>query len=111
MTKEQAGKKLVPNWQVTATTIYCEAVKNEATIMVYRDWRTACAYHKRWGPVRREKRKGIGILLAWLGIVPEEKRTLASGCPGPEKCPQILEYRDRLYREEEELRGKAPVAS
>ncbi len=111
MTKEQKEQKLVPNWQVTATTIYCEAVKNEATIMVYKDWSTACAYYKRWGPVQREKRKGIGALLVWLGILPEEKRTPARECPGPEKCPQILEYRDKLYREEEELMRRTPVVS
>ncbi len=103
--------KLVPNWQVTATTIYCDVVKDEATIMVYKDWSTACAYYKRWGPVQREKRKGIGALLAWLGIVSQRRRIPASGCKGPERCPKILEYRDKLYREEEELLRRTPVAS
>jgi len=97
------GEKFVPNWQVTATTINCDKVGREATIMVYKDWSIGCAYHRRWGPVRREEKKGIPGALAWIGIGSAEKH-LPSDCPGPEECPYIHEYRDKLYQED-----KAPL--
>ena len=107
MSTEQAVKeKLVPNWQVTATTINCDTVGREATIMVYKDWSTACAYHKRWGPIRREKKGSIPGALAWLGIGDEEKR-IPVNCKEPAECPLVLEYRDKLYREEEEVAAKS----
>lgn len=107
MCAEQAMKeKLVPNWQVTATTIHCDIVGREATIMVYKDWSTACAYHKRWGPVSRNKRTGIGAALAWMGIGSDEKK-IPVNCKGPLECPMVLEYRDKLYKEDEAIAAKA----
>jgi hypothetical protein len=103
--KRAVKEKLVPNWQVTATTISCDIVGHEATIMVYKDWSTACAYHKRWGSIRREKKKGIAGALAWLGIGDVE-RHIPVDCKGPAECPKVLEYRDKLYREEEEIAAK-----
>ncbi|MCP4607940.1 MAG: hypothetical protein GY845_04420 [Planctomycetes bacterium] len=88
-----------PNWQVTATTIDCTIVGHEATIKVNKDWSTACAYHQRWGPIRRVRKKGIAKWLAWLGIGRDEHH-LASDCPGPSDCPSINSYRDELRQEE-----------
>ena len=100
MNTEQASKKeMTPNWQVTATTIICDKVGQEATIMVYKDWSTACAYHKRWGPVRRKAKEGISRALARLGIG-SPQRNLRSDCPGPTKCLYIREYKNRLREEE-----------
>jgi len=103
--KQAVKEKLVPNWQVTATTINCETMGREATIMVYKDWGTACAYHKRWGPIRREKKRGIPGALAWLGIGDDEKR-IPVDCKGPAECPQVIEYRDKLYNEEIAAKSK-----
>jgi len=102
-------KTIVPNWQVTATLIYCDAVEADVTVMVHKDWSTSCGYYKRWGPVRREKKKGIEAVLHRLGIVDEIKCIPASDCGGPEKCPKLLEYRDKLYQEEEVARGAQPA--
>jgi len=103
--QQAVQEKLTPNWQVTATTINCEVVGREATIMIYKDWSTACAYHKRWGPVRRRKKRGIEAALAWLGIGSDEKH-LPSDCPGPVDCSYIGEYGDKLYKEEEDVATK-----
>ena len=103
--RKESIDKPVPNWLVTSTTISCETVGREATIMVYKNWSTACAYHKRWGPVRWNTRRGIGRAFAWLGIVSDVKY-LASGCPGPVECPKIGEYQNRLYDEEIELHSE-----
>jgi hypothetical protein len=91
--------EMVPHWQVTATTIDCQVVNHEATIMVIKDWSTSCAYHQRWGPVRRVKKKGIAKWMAWLGIGNYEYH-VESDCPGPSDCPSIKAYRDELRNEE-----------
>jgi hypothetical protein len=30
------------DWQLTATTIYCDAVQEEVTIFIHKDWSPAC---------------------------------------------------------------------
>ena len=100
MSTEQVSKKeRTPNWQVTATTIICDKVGQEATIMIHKDWSTVCAYHTRWGPVRRESKKGVLRALAWLGIG-SPQRSLRSDCPGPTECLYIREYKNKLREEE-----------
>lgn len=88
-----------PDWQVTATTIYCDRVEHEATIMVYKRWNTQCAYFDRWGPIRRKKKTGFPKAIAWLGIGSEEVH-LSSECPGSDKCIYTKDYRDKLYEDE-----------
>ena len=97
---EPPGKEVVaPQWQVTATTKYCEIVHHQATIMVHKDWSVDCAYHRRWGSVCHQKRSGFSKLLAWLRLVSMEKQ-VQSSCPGPEECSLIVSYRDKLLQEE-----------
>ncbi|MCJ7791782.1 MAG: hypothetical protein MUP49_05195 [Dehalococcoidia bacterium] len=36
------------DWQVTATTIYCDAVDDDVTILVYKDWSTKCTGYKKY---------------------------------------------------------------
>ncbi len=104
-TEQPLEDKLLPNWQVTATTIICNKVGQETTIMVYKDWHTACVYHTRWGPMRRQKKEGIMGLMARIGIVvPEEY--IPSECSGPLKCASICEYRDELVRQEKSTQAQ-----
>jgi hypothetical protein len=63
--------KEASDWRVTATTIYCAAVADEVTMMVYRDFTTRCTGLAKYGQ---------------------------SGCSGPD-CPSLTEYRDKLARE------------
>ena len=42
------GDQLVTDWQVTATMIYCDAVDEDVTIMVYKDWSTKCTGYKKY---------------------------------------------------------------
>ena len=77
------------NWQVTATTIYCDAVDDEVTILVYQDWSTKCTGYNKYGQSSREinqlKKKSQPL-----------KRQL--GCVGPE-CQRVIEYKDKLQSE------------
>jgi len=80
------------DWQVTATTIYCDAVDADPTIMVHKDRSTSCTGYKKYGENiskeaagdLREKGKKLGRVLK---------------CEGPE-CSRVIEYRDKLFAEE-----------
>jgi len=79
------------NWQVTATTIYCDAVDDEVTIMVYKDWSVRCTGFDRYFKPDREaaralERRGRGL-----------KRSLA--CEGL-GCHRVTGYREKLRLEE-----------
>ena len=81
------------NWQVTATTIHCQAVDDEVTLMVYKDSTAKCTGYRKYGEptgetLRRLKKKQK-----------QADRTLA--CQGAE-CDQVVEYRDKLFKEEAE---------
>ena len=90
---------MVPDWQVTATTIWCDVVMYDTTIMIHKDWSTACTYHQRWGSVRREEKKGILRLLAQLGIGSYEKLVSCS-CRGPSDCLNLINFREQLQKQE-----------
>jgi hypothetical protein len=78
------------NWQVTATTLYCDAVGEEVTVLVYKDWTLKCTGCDQYGNLA----KGAGVA----------KKQQQSGheprCPGPE-CSRTVGYRDKLMAEEE----------
>lgn len=79
------------DWQITATTVYCDAVDDEVTILVSRDFSTKCTGHSKYSKpdknVLKELRKKSGKL----------KRQL--GCAGPE-CPRVTGYKAKLLAEE-----------
>ena len=79
------------DWKVTATTIYCPAVDDEVTIMVYRDFTLKCTGHTRYQEPTGEAARLLAKKAKRLG------RTL--GCPGTD-CPQVAGYRDKLAQEE-----------
>ncbi|MFA5317383.1 MAG: hypothetical protein WC369_08185 [Dehalococcoidales bacterium] len=79
------------SWQVTAITIDCDGVADEVTIMVNGDWTTSCTGYHRYGQSSRESRKLLGERSKKL------KRPLE--CQGPD-CRRVLEYHDKLVREE-----------
>ncbi len=78
------------SWQLTATTINCDAVDDEATILVYKDWSVKCTGHARYASSKeahgllRRKSRSLGRLLE---------------CLGPE-CPKVMQYREKLLSEE-----------
>lgn len=79
------------DWQITTTTIYCDAVDDEATLLVYADGSVKCAGYARYGNPDNETRKQLkakGKLL---------DKTL--GCEGPQ-CSRATGYRDNLFAEE-----------
>jgi hypothetical protein len=80
------------DWQLTATTIYCDAVDDDVTIMVYKDRSTTCTGYKKYGESpNKETAKMLEKKAGRLG------RNL--GCEGP-LDHRVTDYRDRLVAED-----------
>ena len=79
------------NWQVTATTIYCDAVDDEVTLLVNKDGSAQCIAYQRYGEPDKETVKLMRKKESQL------KRHLA--CEGPE-CYRLTQYRDQMFAEE-----------
>ena len=78
------------DWQVTATTIHCDAVDDEVTIMVYKDWSTRCTGFQKYSESREER---VNLVRKSLQL----RRTLE--CEG-NRCTRLVEYRQQLQDEE-----------
>ena len=79
------------SWQITATTIYCDAVDDEVTVLVYSDFSTNCTgYQKYLKPTQeatnllKKKGKRLGRELACRGL----------------KCPRVIQYKEKIVAEE-----------
>ena len=85
------------DWQVTAKAIYCDAVDDDVTIMVYKDWSTRCTGYKKYiESLDKETAKTLKRKAKRLG------RSL--GCEGP------LDYRVTGYRDILMTQDKATLA-
>jgi hypothetical protein len=84
------------DWQLTATTIYCDAVDDDVTIIVYSDWKTRCT-----GFFKYSEESGNPKLLAKKSQ--QLKRSLR--CEGPLDS-RVTNYRDKLVKEEAAGAGK-----
>jgi hypothetical protein len=79
------------DWQITTVTIHCDAIDDEATILVYGDGAIKCIGYSKYGNPDKEAAK----LLKKRGKI--LNRTLE--CDGPE-CHRVTGYRDRLFAED-----------
>ena len=79
------------NWQVTAATIHCDAVDDEVTILVYKDWSVKCTGYRKYGESNREAAK----------LLREKSRQIQQRltCEGPE-CYRAIQYKEKLLSEE-----------
>ena len=82
-----------PDWQVTATTIYCDAVDDEITIVVNKQGKAECTDYPRYGKPSKQTARAMTNKGARLG------RQLQ--CQGPQ-CHRVVEYRDRIFSEGKE---------
>ena len=79
------------DWQITATTIHCDAVDDEVTLMVYKDQSARCTGYKKYGEPSKETARLVKRRSKQLG------RELK--CEGPE-CHRVIQYKDKLFAEE-----------
>ena len=83
----------VPDWQVTATSINCDAVADDVTIMVYKDWSTRCTGFKKY-------KENVTKETAKMQRKKEKKAGRKLECEGPLDS-RVTDYRDKLQAEEE----------
>ncbi len=79
------------NWQITAKTIFCEAVDDEVTVLVYNDGLTRCTGCQKYN-------RPTSITLR---TIKEKTRRLKHPikCEG-EPCPRMTAYKDKILAEE-----------
>ena len=88
------------NWQITAVTIYCDAVDDEVTLLVYKDWTTKCTGYRKYAEPSKET----------LKLLKKKSRQLNHRleCTGPE-CRRVLKYKEKLSAEEAEKKRLQPT--
>lgn len=79
------------DWQTTATTIYCDAVDDEVTLLVYKDWSAKCTGYRKYGT---QSKDAVNLLKKKGGRL---RRRLE--CSGPE-CHHVTQYKEKLFAEE-----------
>ena len=79
------------DWQITAKTIFCDAVDDEVTLLVYKNGSTLCTGCKKY----------VEPNTITLGIIKEKtkrsKRPLK--CEG-EQYPRVTQYKEKILAEE-----------
>jgi hypothetical protein len=82
----------VTDWQVTATTIYCDAVDDDVTLIVDKDWNVRCTGHTRYM---------VNLDKETARILRQKSRRLDKNlrCEGPLDF-RVTAYRDKLIAEE-----------
>ena len=86
------------SWKITATTIFCDAVDDEVTVLVYSDFSTKCTGHQKYLTPTKEvnnllKKRGkrLGRELACRGL----------------KCPLVMHYQEKIVAEEAKKSSEA----
>lgn len=79
------------DWQITAKTIYCDAVDDEVTLLVYKDISIHCTGCKKYNEPDDITRSSIR----------EKSRKLKRPvkCEG-EQCPRVNNYKEQILAEE-----------
>jgi len=84
------------DWQITAKTIFCDAVDDEVTVMVYKDRSVRCTGCKKYTQPNDITRKAVNLKTRQL------KRAIK--CEG-EQCPRVIQYQNQILAEEAEKNG------
>lgn len=84
-------------WQVTATTIYCDAVDDDVTLIVDKDWNVKCTGYKKFS---------TNLNKETAGILKQKSKRLGRNlkCEGPQDS-RVTDYRDRLKTQEKAQKG------
>ncbi len=84
------------DWQVTATTIYCDAVDDDVTLIIDKDWNTRCTGYARYvTDLDKEKARTLKQKSRRLGR--------ALKCEGPQDF-RVTDYQDRLMAREKAIK-------
>lgn len=80
------------DWQITATTIYCDAVDDDVTLIVDKDWNVKCTGFKKYSS---------NLDKETTGMLKQKSRRLGKSlkCEGPLDI-RVTDYRDKLKTQE-----------
>ena len=80
------------NWQITAKTIFCDAVDDEVTVLVPKSGPVRCTGFRKYGQPNDITRN----------LVKEKTRKLKRiiKCEG-ETCPRVTEYKNQILAEKQ----------
>ncbi|MFA5628891.1 MAG: hypothetical protein WC958_01300 [Dehalococcoidales bacterium] len=73
------------DWQLTATTIFCDDLNDEVTIIVYKDGKTRCT--------------GYDFFVKTSADPKEKKALNGIKCDGP-VCKRVAAYKEKIFAEE-----------
>jgi hypothetical protein len=78
-------------WQVTAITVYCDAVDDEITLLLYKDGATTCSGYKKYAKPNRET----------VNLLEKKSKQLKRQlkCEGQECC-RVIQYKDKVLAKE-----------
>jgi PhoPQ-activated pathogenicity-related protein len=76
-----------PDWEITATTVYCDDVNDEVTLMVYADGTSRCTGRQKYLDSDKETSRAMKKKA-------RRPRKL-SVCLGDD-CPRLKQYRDSI---------------
>jgi hypothetical protein len=78
-------------WQITAKTIYCDAVDDEITIIISKNGPATCTGCKKYNEPNR----------ITCNVIKQKTRRLKRPikCEG-EKCSRVTQYQDKILAEE-----------
>jgi len=79
------------NWTITATTIYCDSVEDEVTLIIKNDGTVQCTGYSRYS-------KPTGEIVSLMKIKSKQAGKQLE-CEGLE-CSRITQYFDKLMAEE-----------
>lgn len=79
------------DWQTTAKTIYCDAVDDEVTILIFKDFSVRCTGYKKYSQPND----------LTINIIREKSRKSKKliKCQG-EQCSRVTEYKNNIQAEE-----------
>jgi hypothetical protein len=77
------------DWEITATTIFCDAVDDEVTVIVHRDGTLSCTGHQKYARPGKET----------SGATKKKSQQPGKqhGCSEVE-CSRVIQCRDRLLK-------------
>jgi hypothetical protein len=91
LTQDRSVLFFMAGWQITAKTIYCDAVDDEVTVIVSQNGSTRCTGCRKYNQPND----------ITLGIIREKARRLKRPikCEG-EPCSRVTQYKEQIMAEE-----------
>jgi hypothetical protein len=75
------------DWEITATTVSCDAVDDEVTLIVYADGTSKCTGRDKYAKTDKETAR----------VIKKSRHVKLSGCC-EDDCPRLEQYREYVFK-------------